>query len=337
MRNCPICEQPERTEHWTTPYKVPDGWPLPSYITWYSCNACRLIYGDGDFGQGLLDEYYRSYYGYGVDNPQNLLRLREVADDLAAQYLKTARIVDLGGGDGHVINRLREMGFTDAHNLHVGDAIPENVDCLFVSHVLEHIYDLPDAMKRIASSIKDGGELIIDGPDAMGIWQNWPMPMLDFNTKHVQHFTLYDYLNLARRYGFTLTRSFQYDNVLGSQVNGLAYRMWFTKGLSLADECRSLIAGNIGVKLARLRALGDMAVNVWGLGDVAWHLLSQVDLNVINYVDSDPAYRKATYKGKPVKRLPMNDAPIVIMAQGQRGAITEAIKILGLENEIIEI
>jgi len=78
-------------------------------------------------------------------------------------------------------------------------------------------------------------------------------------------------------------------------------------------------------------------VNIWGMGDITWHLLSQVDLDVLNYIDNDPAYRGATYNGKPVLDRPDNDAPIVILAQGQRGRLIENIRKAGIGNPIIEI
>ena len=75
---------------------------------------------------------------------------------------------------------------------------------------------------------------------------------------------------------------------------------------------------------------------MWGLGDVTWHLLSQVDLDVLDYIDNDPAYRGSTYNGKQVQERPTNDAPIVIMAQGQRQRLIAHIKNV-CENRIVEI
>jgi len=70
-----------------------------------------------------------------------------------------------------------------------------------------------------------------------------------------------------------------------------------------------------------------------------WHILSLVDedFQVLNYIDNDPAYRGQIYNGKPVLERPDNDAPIVIMAQGQRQRLIANIRAMGVENEIIEI
>ncbi len=78
-------------------------------------------------------------------------------------------------------------------------------------------------------------------------------------------------------------------------------------------------------------------VNVWGLGDITWHLLSRVNLDVLDYIDNDPAMRGQTYKGKPILERPTNDKPIVILAQGQRGRLIENIRKAGITNDILEI
>jgi hypothetical protein len=73
------------------------------------------------------------------------------------------------------------------------------------------------------------------------------------------------------------------------------------------------------------------------MGDITWHILSQMDLDVLDYIDNDPAYRGQTYNGKPVQERPTNDSPIVILAQGQRGRLIENIRAAGIQNRIIEI
>ncbi len=106
--------------------------------------------------------------------------------------------------------------------------------------------------------------------------------------------------------------------------------------LDVATESMLHIKKN---KIRRLMELQDITepVNIWGLSDIAWNLLSGINLNVLDYIDNDPAYRGQTYNGKPVLERPANDKPIVIMAQRQRGRLVENIRKAGIENPIIEI
>ena len=87
-RYCPVCEEKWRTEIFSMSYRVPDGWPLPSEIHWHTCDACGMLYGDGDFNQAMLDEYYCTKYGYGVNNPANIRRLKMDAAMIAASLFR---------------------------------------------------------------------------------------------------------------------------------------------------------------------------------------------------------------------------------------------------------
>lgn len=337
MRNCPVCKTYDRVLLFSSGFKVPDGWPLPKQINWYTCLHCGLLYGDGDFDQEMLNEYYIKYYGYGINSKDVKERLSEIAADIGIHYPYTTRFVDFGGSgdDGHslCVDRLQAIGFKNAYNVNAGETIPK-CDILLASHVLEHIYDLPETMERIASAIDKNGMFIIDGPDATGLIREWKMPMLDFHTKHINHFRMIDYLKLAEIYGFEMVDFVKYKDIKSSQT-APCFRMYFRR-FNTARESMKHVTENIHEKVNKLQQI-TFPVNLWGVGDIAWHLLSQVKLDILDYIDNDPAMRGATIDGKPIVELPTNDKPIVIVAQGQRGTLLEKIRELGLKNEVIEI
>jgi len=331
MRDCPICQTPEREEIWRMSYKIPDGWPLMSEIVWYACEGCGLVYGDGDFDQAMLDDYYLHYYGYGLGYEDNIARLTNDANTIAGIARTDDVIVDFGGGkDSVVITELKRLGFNRTISVDVGDPMPK-ADIIFASHVLEHIYTLPATMELLVDALKPEGTLIVDGPDATGLLLKWNMPILDFNTKHIQHFTLRDYLNLGWRYGLEMVDHFAYD--LGFIRAG--YQIRFKK-MDIGVASMGVIKNRTYSMKARLLLI-DKPVNVWGMNDLAWHMLAAVDLDVLDYIDNDPAYRGKTYNGKPVLERPTNDAPILIMVQGQRQRLIENIRKAGITNEIIEL
>jgi SAM-dependent methyltransferase len=334
MRKCPVCEYPERDLIFPMTYRIPDGWSLPNQIDWYTCGKCSMIYGDGSFTQSDLDTYYRERYGYGINNPSNIQRLKSDAAMIAeATANKNACVVDFGGagddGKSVLVEELLWHGFAGAVCIGVGDALPDNCDVIYASHVIEHIYDLPETMQTISAALKPDGLLIIDVPDATGLLQQWKMPILDFNTKHVNHFALRTLLELGHYHGFESVKVRPYE-----LENAPAYQVHF-KRLDVAYLSAWHITTNISKRIEALKQIHE-PVNVWGLGDITWHILSQVDLDVIEFIDNDPAYRQATYNGKPVQEAPTNDSPIVILAQGQRGRLIENIKKI-CSNPIIEI
>jgi hypothetical protein len=321
-------------------YRIPDGWTLPSEIIWHTCDACRMIYGDGDFNQAMLDQYYRERYGYGVSNPDNQMRLARDAMFIGLNFDKDACVVDFGGaGDDGVSVIVRNLKdaylFKNAVCVGAGDALPviNKADVIYASHVLEHIYDLPQTMRRLADALAADGLLIVDVPDATGLLQRWKMPILDFNTKHINHFTLLNLLELGAQYDFEAVYVKPYE---------LEYAPCFQvhfRRLDVAQASAHHVITHVDDKMGGLRAAAwnNKPFNIWGMSDIVWHLHSMIDLNVLNYIDNDPAYRGTTYNGKPVLERPDNDAPIVIMAQGQRGRLIENIRKAGVNNPIIEI
>jgi hypothetical protein len=313
-------------------YCAPDGWPLPTEIHWYTCDDCGMIYGDGDFDQALLDEYYHTKYGYGVNNPENTERLKRDAEMIASQINKGDCVVDFGGSgdDGRsvIFDTLYDLGI-QAFSVGPREKIP-HCNLIYASHVLEHIYDLPDTMRRITAALAPGGLLIVDVPDATGILQRWKMPILDYNTKHINHFTLRNLLDLAHHHGLELVALKPYEMQFAPIIQA------HFKRLDVARASRDHVQYNINKRVEALREIHE-PVNIWGMSDIVWHVLSMVDLDVLDYIDNDPAYRGATFKGKPVLERPTNDAPIVILAQGQRQRLIANIRSMGIESEIIEI
>jgi hypothetical protein len=337
MRNCPVCTSPSRTLVWSMGYKHPDGWPLPDLIGWCKCNECGMLYGDGEFDQVMYDRYYRELYGYGINSTEVNLRLVGIADDIAENHSPTTRFVDFGGsgddGKSICVERLKEHGFTNAYNVNAGEPVPD-CDILLASHVLEHVVDMQDVMTKITQALDVNGLLIVDGPDSTGIALHWGMPMLDFHTKHVNHFRMIDYLNLMQRWGFEMVDHVTYVDVRSHQT-AFCYRMYFRR-VSMAELSMAHVVSNIGLKMDKLAEITE-PVNIWGVGDIAWHMLSMSDIEILDYIDNDPAMIGATIDGKPIVQAPTNDAPIIIVAQGQRSNLLNRIREQGITNEVIEI
>jgi hypothetical protein len=335
-RPCPVCLHPSRTEVFSMTYRIPDDWTLPDRIDWMTCDACGMIYGDGDFDQSGFDAYYRERYGYGVNSPANIDRLKIDATIIATAINgnKNACIVDFGGagddGKSVLVDALQRLGFTNAVCVGVGDYMKKDSDVIYASHVLEHIYDLPHTMRLLSAALAADGLLIVDVPDATGLLLKWKMPILDFNTKHVNHFTLRHLLELGAHYGFEAVAVRPYE-----LERAPAYQVQFRR-LNVSYQSAWHVTTNIGKRIDKLRQIRE-PVNIWGMGDITWHILSQMDLDVLDYIDNDPAYRGQTYNGKPVQERPTNDSPIVILAQGQRGRLIENIRAAGIQNRIIEI
>ncbi len=331
MRNCPVCEKEHRSEVFRTTYRVPDGWPLPNEVVWYDCDICGMVYGDGDFDQAMLSRYYQERYGYGLGHPDNVARLVADARAIALDAAPNSVVVDFGGGgeDGKsvLVEELVRLGRLGCC-VNVDDFLPP-CDVLYASHVLEHIYDFKETVERLVKAIKPDGLLIVDVPDSMNQYLGRCTPLLDYHSKHINHFTLRTLLDLGRRHGFEATKTRAYT------LHGNACLQVHFRRIDVARASAVYVWKEMDNRLRKLQKI-DRPVNVWGLSDIAWHLLSMVDLEVLDYIDSDPAYRGQTYNGKPVWDRVMNRAPIVVMAQQQRRTLVEYIR-EHCNNEIIEV
>lgn len=335
MRNCPVCESSKAKVLWRSKWLNPDGWPRPPYLDWKRCTHCGMIYGDHpDASQALYDEYYNSFYGYGVEDPEQKARIKARADWTGQNFPNDTRVVDFGGGKEGLADRLCWHGITDVYVIEAGERIPLGVDLVFAEMVLEHIYDLPAAMQGIANSVVDGGKLVVDVPDAgaVALADSRNMPMLDYHQPHINHFRIIDMLNLMRRWGFELVKTY------GFTERYLPCRYYeFVHNLDeIGDRSRDVVTGNMAAKVTKLKYMGDMPCVLWGVGDIANYVLAQHMPNIQYYVSNDPAFKGATIGGLPVYEKPIDNLPILVIAQAQKGALIKRIRET-CTNEIIEI
>lgn len=335
MRKCPICDSNKRETLWRADFLVPDGWTQPAYLEWMRCE-CGMIYGDNPtITQDDYDTYYIERYGYGVIGLESTNTLMERGDYIANHFPKDSKIIDFGGGESGLPEYLGEMGYTNVTLIGCRQELPGDQDVIVAHHVIEHIYDVQQAMNRIAGALKEGGTLIVDVPDSGAMaFELGPdsFSLGDYTQVHINHFRVIDMLNLMRAYGFEMTETHSYHARFGTA------RMYvFVKGLHIMGEkVRDFVVPNIAAKVDKLRKIGNRAVIVWGFGDIASHCLAQVKLNVQYYVCNDPAFKGATIGGLPVLDEPNTNHPIVVLSQAQRGKLIERIKAT-CQNEIIVI
>ena len=335
MRNCPVCWSNKYRLLWRSNYIVPDGWTRPPYINWQQCE-CGMIYGDHpDATQRDYDIYYQRQYGYGVTDDESLARLQARADLLRKLYPRdNARIMDFGGGDGALAAMLRDEGYSNVITHNVGDDMPTKLDAVFMEHVIEHIYDLDVVMARIAGAMKERSILIVDCPDAgrIAFDRNPKTPILDYSQVHINHFQQADMLRLMRNWGYELYTS------EGYKERRSACRMYvFIKDTGAVGRLSCwYVTKNISEKVAQLRALGNEPVCVWGYGDIAAECLAGWMPNVQYFICDDPAFRGATIRGLPVYKSPIDNLPIVVIAQSQRERLLTHIYEM-CANKVIEI
>jgi len=161
------------------------------------------------------------------------------------------------------------------------------------------------------------------------------MPILDFHQKHVNHFLPFVLDRLFGEYGFR--RIYTHSGSTPCYF-GWHYRVIYQRGVPMRTyyQSRAVVHNRVTQRAAKLREVTGPVI-VYGCGDLCLHLLTKVKLDVVYYVDNDPAFKDATIGGIPVKDKVESDEPIVVIAQNQATGILKRIKADGLTNKVIVI
>jgi len=335
MRNCPTCGSDKRIVAWSMEFVVPDGWELPIKNDICLCE-CGMIYYYNDKNQSDYDNYYHYRYDSeltlsGKETHDRLDGLIDFVMD--TEERKDARIVDFGGTEGYVERQLRKFGYEDVTTVNVGDELPVGIDLLIASHVLEHVYDMKSVMDKLTSHLN--GKFIIDIPDTIQMVRINTLPIMDYSQKHINHFSTRTLNALLAKYDYYPTTI---HNYVVTSHDYPAFRILYEKPDEVGTYYRSKewCDSNIAAKIEKMKKISGPVV-VWGVGDICLLLLKQVPLDVVHYVDIDPAFKDQTIGGVPVYDHCESDAPIVVIAQMQRELVIDSIRKAGLKNKVIVV
>lgn len=233
-RVCPICSSEEIKNLERINFTLFDGHPMNGGYELVQCNKCGFVYADTNVTQKQLDNYYAELSKYedkaistgGGYDQNDRDRLKATAEFLSRHIIdKTARIADLGCANGGLLKELKNLGFEnlvgidpssvcvnvtqqevgcEAYQYSLFD-IPESIgkfDLVIVSHVLEHLLDIDQAMSVIDNLLIEGGCLYAECPNAAFYHLVIHAPLQEFNTEHINHFTEVSFRNLMSIHRF---------------------------------------------------------------------------------------------------------------------------------------
>src|SRR5687767_6710775 len=92
-----------------------NGHSSTEYIRHYRCRSCQLVFVANQFDDSELGEAYSSLdstdYYQEIEN-ENREKMNTAARNLKKILEPTARIIDLGTGDGSFVTVLHDLGFS---------------------------------------------------------------------------------------------------------------------------------------------------------------------------------------------------------------------------------
>ncbi len=374
FRRCPVCASDSVQVFHHQSFAAPRELNAAPEYDVVGCERCGLAYADHDVSQQTIDLAYEAHSKYATemvtdagrleaspptDPPWDLARLRDVAAYLADKIIdKNARVLDAGCSNGSFLAFMREQGFTNLLGLEPShtavatavqfnrvDAIagsfitpPPDIgrfDLVALSHVLEHLNDVSDAVTSLRALLKPGGLAYIEVPDAARYTDYLVAPFHDFNTEHINHFSLPVLRTLLAQYGFEEVESGA-KTVLCSLVDdypaifGL-WRKTDDKAPTLVPTLDAALARQIAKYVNESKKLfaemnarleqdleGHEEVIVWGAGQLTMKLLLHSVLarkRIVTVIDSSPS-RRGMHIGEieilPPAAIKTDGIPIVI-------------------------
>jgi SAM-dependent methyltransferase len=372
-------------------FVLPDGHPLSDGYDVVACDRCGFVYADTVVTQEAYERFYADSSKYadlqtgtgGGDLAWDDRRLEETAREIARHLPdRGARVVDVGCANGGLLKWLSRLGYGTLIGVDPAAACVRAVerfpgvtglvgslfdlpvgareaDCLVLSHVLEHVRELPEAMARVFAATRPGGLLYVEVPDATRYAECLAAPLQDFNTEHINHFSLRSLRTLLERSGYVVRDEGQKTIEASAGVPYpalwiVAERAEAAVGVPAAPPhdgaLRTALERYIELSLAQVARIdahlarelqGVDALVVWGVGQTTLKLLAVTMLaraNVVAFVDTNPMLHGKRLRGAPIvgtDELALLPHPVLVGSLISREPIARRIRELGLANRVI--
>lgn len=212
--------------------------PDPSYpgAGLYRCASCGLLFAPGGPRASYDSDYFERYPGgeaYEADEPQRRYEAR-LRVELVRRHADGGRLLEIGSAAGFFLDEARRAGFEPVgieparevaeaasrrFGLPVTAALVEDApleerafDVACGWHALEHIPEPAPALERLRGSLRPGGLLVLEVPNAGSVTarrQGMSWFHLDLD-HHVAHYAPRSLRALLERAGFAVlaTESF---------------------------------------------------------------------------------------------------------------------------------
>ncbi|MBI1203293.1 MAG: methyltransferase domain-containing protein [Rhodopseudomonas sp.] len=214
------------------------------WLSHYRCRDCGSVFIGNAIPADELAQAYAAfdaarYYRETADSAD--LKFRAAAEELASLVAPSARILDIGGGDGGFVRALKARGFADLaiHEIPEGDwpgltavvraiyrdadytTIPDAAfDAVTLMDVMEHVASPDATLAAVARVLRPGGLLYLHTPVVtwldrlMHLVQKLPLlarigrawQPARTSVFHLQNYTPRALRRLMDRYGFAVQR-----------------------------------------------------------------------------------------------------------------------------------
>lgn len=237
IRSCPVCGSGNIEKR----FSCTDHFLTGEDFNINACADCKVLITSPQPQKETIGSYYQSeQYVSHSDTKKGLInKLYHLVRDISvrrkyrliSRHKSKGAILDIGCGTGYLLNRFKQKGWmtkgiepetgarefaVSSFNLDVDDETAleqlsqSSFDVISMWHVLEHVHDVNDRMKRMLSLLKQDGVAIVALPNHASYdakvygahWAAWDVP------RHLYHFNQTAFKNLLEATGFELIATY---------------------------------------------------------------------------------------------------------------------------------
>ena len=208
MRNCQCCKSLIENYIYKLTITPINEINLNNELKIKYCKECYFYFVDSNNNQDDYNEYYLKFNSYKDTNNKT----NNDKDEKCFNYLinnldkNIKNILDYGCGNKILSNFLNKIYNVDIFDIDM-EKNEKKYDCVILSHVLEHIYDIQSFINLLKINIKEDGYLYIEVPN-MEYYDKFNIfgPLQEISIEHINFFSKYSLSKLMVNHGFIPTQ-----------------------------------------------------------------------------------------------------------------------------------
>jgi 2-polyprenyl-3-methyl-5-hydroxy-6-metoxy-1,4-benzoquinol methylase len=191
MRHCNICNNSNNCKKIVEiKLNLINDINLNSNLIIYYCYDCYFYFTDSNNSQENYNQYYLNFNNYKenviINDKDNKCY------NFLINYLdKETNIIDFGCGNSELFNIFKQNNYSIT-SYDIDNDFPSNkYNCIILSHVLEHIFDIDNFIIKLDSILNNNnGMIYIEIPNAEFYHlMNDICPLQEINIEHINFFT----------------------------------------------------------------------------------------------------------------------------------------------------
>lgn len=388
-RLCPVCNFNSVEKLYNQKFVLTMDINLPDTYDIVSCRNCGVVFSDSDAMQSDYDSFYSNmskYENMDISSGSgqckyDIDRLNQTADIISQNIPKNFSILDIGAGNGGLLTALQTKGYLNLTGVDPSLVCVKNIenknfegvqsvifnldkaisgrkfDCVILSHVMEHIYDVKSTIEKILSILNKDGFLYIEVPDAKRYKDFFISPYHYFDIEHINHFDLNSLHYLMKQFlyssvacgqkNISVSRDTIYPaiwSIYKSELNdnNFIYTKDDVLSKSVTDYIELSSENDINKRLDNL-VKSKEPVFIWGIGSYTSGLLARTNLsdcNIVGFIDSNS--KKHNIKINNIKISPPNilqnkEGTVIVSSAAYGNEIVEQIHLMQINNDIIKL